>query len=190
MNLSELTQDSSTFVFNGGIDEKETLELTTWLTNIYRDEAVIILTTTGGSINQAAVAYDAIRSVKATVHIVAMGIVASAGHILMCAVPKENRYAGESTHFMTHAVSSSCRRYVYPAQPERPDDETLLAMEAVTGHAHLDENYFLQEWCIGMMVRETNLDEATIRDEMYSPRGRYFSAREAVSYGYVAELLT
>ena len=56
----------------------------------------------GGSVDDGFGLYDVIRSIKAPVYTIGMGLIASMGVTLFLSVPKERRFSLPNSHFLIH----------------------------------------------------------------------------------------
>lgn len=94
--FSELIQGRH-FVLSGEINENTTSALVKWMGSwSYSDTPLtIVLTTCGGSVNAALAIHDALKSVSTVqpINIVTLGRCESAGNVVICAAPRERRYA-------------------------------------------------------------------------------------------------
>src|SRR5215471_10824978 len=62
----------------------------------------LIIHSPGGHVESGDTLHDAIRCVRAPVHVVGTGWVASAGALVYVAVPREHRFALPNTRFLLH----------------------------------------------------------------------------------------
>ncbi|MDB5366634.1 MAG: ATP-dependent Clp protease proteolytic subunit [Rhodospirillales bacterium] len=123
----------------------------------------------GGHVESADTIFDVIRFVKAPVHIIGTGWVASAGALIYIAAKKEHRFALPNTRFMLHQPSGGAMG--------RASDIAIEAKEIIRMRQRLNETF----------ARETGQPiEKVTRD---SDRNFWMSAEEAQAYGLVGKIV-
>lgn len=123
----------------------------------------------GGHVEAADTIFDVIRFVKAPVHVIGTGWVASAGALIYVAAKKENRFALPNTRFMLHQPSGGAMG--------RASDIAIEAKEIIRMRQRLNETF----------ARETGQPlEKIARD---SDRNFWMSAEEAKAYGLVGKII-
>jgi ATP-dependent Clp protease, protease subunit len=73
------------------------------------DPIKVFIDSPGGDVDAGFAIFDMIRFVDAPVHIVGMGLVASAAALILIASPKERRYALPNSHYLIHQPLSGMR---------------------------------------------------------------------------------
>ncbi len=74
------------------------------------DEPIkIFIDSPGGDADAGYAIFDMIRFIKAPVHTIGMGLVASAGSIILLAAPKERRFGLPNSHYLIHQPLSGIK---------------------------------------------------------------------------------
>jgi ATP-dependent Clp protease, protease subunit len=106
--IAETLFESRTVLLFGEIDsalaERVTAELFA-LASLSTAPIRLVIHSPGGHVESGDTIHDAIRCVRAPVHVVGTGWVASAGALVYVAAPREQRYALPNTRFLLHQPS-------------------------------------------------------------------------------------
>lgn len=73
------------------------------------DPIKIFIDSPGGDADAGYAIFDMIRFIKAPVYTIGMGLVASAGSIILLAAPKERRYGLPNSHYLIHQPLSGIK---------------------------------------------------------------------------------
>ena len=106
--LANKLLESRTIMLFGEINQKvarEVSEKLLVLASESDEKITMIINSQGGHVEAGDTIHDMIRFVEPLVHIIGTGWVASAGALIYCAPPKEQRYALPNTRFMLHQPS-------------------------------------------------------------------------------------
>jgi ATP-dependent Clp protease, protease subunit len=96
---------SRTILLTGGIDDKQAHRVCQALLAFSSDNddpITMILSSPGGHVESGDMIHDMIGWVKPKVKILGTGWVASAGALIYCSVPREDRYCTPNTRFLLH----------------------------------------------------------------------------------------
>lgn len=132
-------------------------------------EIKIILNSPGGSADDGFAIYDAIRSTRAPVKILCIGLTASAGTIIFCAAKKENRLSFPNTRILMHQPSSGIMGTA--------SDIKISAEEIVK----------LREKADGVIAEATGQTRERIAKD--TSRDFWLGAEEAKEYGLVGRIV-
>ncbi|WBB66869.1 ATP-dependent Clp protease proteolytic subunit [Micromonospora sp. WMMD812] len=124
----------------------------------------------GGSVYSGMAIYDTMQFIDNDVSTVAMGMAASMGQLLLCAGTKGKRYALPHARIMMH-------------QPSGGMGGTAADI-AIQAEQMLYTKRMFQE----RVAHHTGQDPAQI--EADSDRDRWFTAQEAVDYGFIDKVIT
>ncbi|GIL39155.1 ATP-dependent Clp protease proteolytic subunit [Roseiterribacter gracilis] len=161
-----------TVLLFGEIDDKVSRQVTAQLIALAgkSDEPIrLFVQSPGGHVEAADTIFDVIRFIKAPVHVIGTGWVASAGALIYVAAKKENRYALPNTRFMLHQPSGGTMG--------KASDIAIEAKEIIRMRQRLNETF----------AKETGQPvEKVARD---SDRNYWMSAEEAKTYGLVGKIV-
>jgi ATP-dependent Clp protease protease subunit len=130
----------------------------------------LIINSPGGHVESGDTIFDMIRFVRAPVHVIGTGWVASAGALIFVAAKKEHRYALPNTRFMLHQPSGGAMG--------KASDIAIEAKEIIRMRHRLNETF----------ARETGQPlEKIVRD---TERNYWMSAEDAVAYGLASRVVT
>jgi ATP-dependent Clp protease protease subunit len=130
----------------------------------------IMIDSPGGDVDAGFAIFDMIRFVKNEVRIVGMGLVASAGALVLLAVPRDRRFGLPNSHYLIHQPLSGIRG---------------VATEI---EIHAKELEKTREKINRIIAKETGQDlERVIRD---TDRDYWMNAEEAVSYGLLSKIVS
>ncbi len=162
-----------TVLLFGEINDKVSRQVTAQLIALAgkSDEPIrLFVQSPGGHVEAADTIFDVIRFIKAPVHVIGTGWVASAGALIYVAAKKENRYALPNTRFMLHQPSGGTMG--------KASDIAIEAKEIIRMRQRLNETF----------AKETGQSvEKVARD---SDRNYWMSAEDAKAYGLVGKIVS
>jgi ATP-dependent Clp protease protease subunit len=168
----DLLRNERTIVISEPVTPKLTHRLLLqllWLDSQSEKPIKLFINTPGGSADDGFAIHDLIRFVKAPVLNICVGLNASAGSLILLAVPKERRLALPNARIMIHQPSGGGRG--------RVTDIEITADEILKLRARANE----------LIARETgNSLEKVERD---TDRDCWLSAEESKSYGLVSRVV-
>lgn len=187
-----LAKDEPVYCFDGMLDNNSAGLLKRWIAGCAASRAnspLLIMTSCGGSLEQAFSIFDMVRSLLPGLRICVLGECKSAATLVLLAARPENRLSGPRVRFMVHCaaiVTSDGMRLsaelpVDPGEVKRCCDENDLA---------LSEGFELHErtrQLIEVVARETHLDPDT--SEKLHSLSQHFSAEQAREMGFVGAIL-
>jgi ATP-dependent Clp protease protease subunit len=169
--LAERFLKTRTILLTGEIDKDlgERLIRQLLLLESLSDEPIsLFIDSPGGDVDAGFAIFDMIRFVKAPVRIVGMGLVASAGALVLLAVPKERRYGLPNSHYLIHQPLSGIRGV------------------ATDIEIHARELEKTRERINRIIAEETGQDLARISKD--TDRDYWMSADEALAYGLISKI--
>jgi len=129
----------------------------------------MFLNSPGGDVDAGFAIFDVIRFIKAPVHMVCTGLVASAGVIILLASPKERRYSLRSARFLIHQPSSGTHGDASDIEIEA--NEILKCRQAINR----------------LIAEETGQDIEKVEEG--TRRNFWMSAEQALDYGLVSKIV-
>ena len=103
--MSERFLKTRTILLTGEVDKdlsEKVIRHLLLLESISTDPITILIDSPGGDVYAGFSIFDMIRFIKAPVHIVGMGLVASAAALILLAVPKERRHGLPNSSYLIH----------------------------------------------------------------------------------------
>ena len=135
------------------------------------DEPIkIFIDSPGGDADAGYAIFDMIRFVKAPVYTIGMGLVASAGALILLAAPKERRIALPNSHYLIHQPLSGMKGTATEIE--------IHAQEIEKMRVKINE----------LIAAETG--KPIDRVEKDTDRDFWMNADEAVEYGLVSRIVT
>ena len=171
--LAERFLKTRTILLTGEIDKDlgERLIRQLLLLESLSDEPIsLFIDSPGGDVDAGFAIFDMIRFVKAPVRIVGMGLVASAGALVLLAVPRDRRYGLPNSHYLIHQPLSGIRGV------------------ATDIEIHARELEKTRERINRIIAEETGQDLARISKD--TDRDYWMSADEALAYGLISKIGT
>ena len=163
---------SRTVLLFGEINDKVARAVTAQLIALSSDSSKPIrmfINSPGGHVESGDSIFDIIRFVRAPVHVIGTGWVASAGALIFIAAKKEHRFCLPNTRFMLHQPSGGTMG--------KASDIAIEAKEIIRMRQRLNETF----------ARETGQTiEKVTRD---TERNYWMSAEEAVTYGLAHKVI-
>jgi len=129
----------------------------------------MLLSSPGGHVESGDVIHDMIRFVRAPVHMVGTGWVASAGTHIYLSVPKERRVALPNTRFMIHQPAGGAGG--------QASDIAIQAKEILRARDRIAK----------VIARETGQPLERVRVDI--ERDFWMSTEEAIAYGLVSRVI-
>jgi ATP-dependent Clp protease, protease subunit len=134
------------------------------------DPVKVFIDSPGGDVDAGFAIFDMMRFVKPKVIAVGMGLVASAGALILLASPKEDRYALPNSHYLIHQPLSGMRGVateieIHAKELEKVKDRINKLISEETGVA-LDQ-----------VVQDTDRDF-------------WMNSEEALDYGLVSKIIS
>lgn len=122
----------------------------------------------GGDVDAGYAIFDMIRFIKAPVYTVGMGLVASAGALILLASPKERRVALPNSHYLIHQPLSGIKGV------------------ATDIEIHAQEIEKIRTKINALIAEETGVKLSQVEKD--TDRDFWMSAEEAKSYGLVGKI--
>ncbi len=134
------------------------------------DEPVkVFIDSPGGDVDAGFAIFDMMRFIKPEVYTIGMGLVASAGALILLAVPADRRIALPNSHYLIHQPLSGIRGVATEIEIHAREIEKL----------RMKLNKLISE--------ETGRDLAKV--EIETDRDFWLNAEEAVDYGLVSRVV-
>jgi len=134
------------------------------------DPIKIFIDSPGGDADAGYAIFDMIRFIKAPVYTIGMGLVASAGAIILLAAPKERRFALPNSHYLIHQPLSGIKGVATEIE--------IHAQELEKMRVKINE----------MISKETGLAVEKVSKD--TDRDFWMNAEEATTYGLVSKVIT
>ena len=133
------------------------------------DPIRIYIDSPGGDVDAGYAIFDMIRFINAPVYTIGMGLVASAGALVLLAAPKERRIALPNSHYLIH-------------QPLSGMQGTATEIEI-----HAKELERLREKLNKLISFETGKDLEKVAED--TERDYWLNSEEALDYGLVSKIV-
>jgi ATP-dependent Clp protease protease subunit len=133
------------------------------------DPIKVFIDSPGGDADAGYAIFDMMRFVKPEVHVVGMGLVASAGAIILLAAPKEHRLALPNSHYLIHQPLSGMRGVA----------------TAIEIHAREIER--MRQRINRLIAEETGISLEQVEKD--TDRDYWMNAEEALKYGLVSRVI-
>lgn len=130
----------------------------------------VFIDSPGGDADAGYAIFDMIRFIKAPVFTIGMGLVASAGAIILLAAPKANRFALPNSHYLIHQPLSGIKGVATEIE--------IHAQELEKMRVKINE----------MISKETGLAVEKVSKD--TDRDFWMNAEEATTYGLVSKVIT
>ena len=134
------------------------------------DPIKVFIDSPGGDVDSAYAIFDMIRFVRPKVTMIAMGLAASAGALIMLAGDKENRFGFPNSHYLIHQPLSGVRG---------------VATEI---EIHAREIEKTRQKINALIAQETG--KSLQRVEKDTDRDYWMSAEEALEYGLISKIIS
>jgi len=172
-DLSEKMMDTRTIILSGEVDKDLAEKVVTQLLLLEAagdDPIKVFIDSPGGDVDAGYAIFDMIRFVKPDVYTIGMGLVASAGALILLAAPKEHRLGFPNSHYLIHQPLSGIRG---------------VATEI---EIHAKELEKLRIKLNGLISEETGQDISKVEKD--TDRDFWMNAEEAVEYGLVLKTIS
>lgn len=134
------------------------------------DPIKVFIDSPGGDVDSAYAIFDMIRFVKPKVTLIAMGLAASAGALILLAGDKENRFGFPNSHYLIHQPLSGVRG---------------VATEI---EIHAKEIEKTRQKINALIAKETGKSLAKVEKD--TDRDYWMSAEEALEYGLISKIIS
>ena len=134
------------------------------------DPIKVFIDSPGGDVDSAYAIFDMIRFVKPKVTMIAMGLAASAGALILLAGDKENRFGFPNSHYLIHQPLSGVRG---------------VATEI---EIHAKEIEKTRQKINALIAKETGKSLAKVEKD--TDRDYWMSAEEALDYGLISKIIS
>lgn len=134
------------------------------------DPIKVFIDSPGGDVDSAYAIFDMIRFVKPKVIMVAMGLAASAGALILLAGNKENRFGFPNSHYLIHQPLSGVRG---------------VATEI---EIHAKEIEKTRQKINALIAQETGKSLQQVEKD--TDRDYWMSAEEAMEYGLISKIIS
>ena len=134
------------------------------------DPIKVFIDSPGGDVDSAYAIFDMIRFVKPKVTMIAMGLAASAGALIMLAGDKENRFGFPNSHYLIHQPLSGVRG---------------VATEI---EIHAREIEKTRQKINALIAQETGKSLQQVEKD--TDRDYWMSAEEALEYGLISKIIS
>lgn len=134
------------------------------------DPIKVFIDSPGGDVDSAYAIFDMIRFVKPKVTMIAMGLAASAGALILLAGDKENRLGFPNSHYLIHQPLSGVRG---------------VATEI---EIHAKEIEKTRQKINALIAKETGKSLAQVEKD--TDRDYWLSAEEALEYGLISKIIS
>ena len=124
----------------------------------------------GGDVDAGFAIFDTIRFINAPVYTVGMGLVASAGALILLASPKERRLGFPHSHYLIHQPMSGMQGVA--------TDIEIHAIEMAKTKAQINQ----------IISEETGVDLEKVSAD--TDRDYWLNPQEALSYGLISKVVT
>ncbi|MCK5199622.1 MAG: ATP-dependent Clp protease proteolytic subunit [Spirochaetales bacterium] len=111
-DFSEKMMETRTIILSGEVDKDLAEKVVTQLLLLEAagdDPIKVFIDSPGGDVDAGFAIFDMMRFVKPDVYTIGMGLVASAGTLILLAAPKERRLAFTNSHYLIHQPLSGIR---------------------------------------------------------------------------------
>ncbi len=171
--LMEKFLKTRTILLTGEIDKdsgERVIRQLLLLESLAEEPITIMIDSPGGDVDAGFAIFDMIRFIRNEVRIVGMGLVASAGALVLLAVPRERRFGLPNSHYLIHQPLSGIRG---------------VATEI---EIHARELEKTRDRINKIIATETGQDlERVVRD---TDRDYWMNADEALSYGLLSKIVS
>ncbi|RKX87215.1 MAG: ATP-dependent Clp protease proteolytic subunit [Spirochaetes bacterium] len=172
-DLSEKMMDTRTIILSGEVDKDLAEKVVTQLLLLEAagDEPIkIFIDSPGGDVDAGYAIFDMIRFVKPDVYTIGMGLVASAGALILLAAPKEHRLGFPNSHYLIHQPLSGIRGVATEIEIHAKELEKL----------RIKLNHLISE--------ETGQDITQVGKD--TDRDFWMNAEESMEYGLISKIIS
>lgn len=170
---NETLLKTRSILISGEIDKKMAEKVVSQLLMLEAendDPIKVFIDSPGGDVDSAYAIFDMIRFVKPKVIMIAMGLAASAGALVLLAGDKENRFGFPNSHYLIHQPLSGIRG---------------VATEI---EIHAKEIEKTRQKINALIAKETGKSLAQVEKD--TDRDYWMSAEEALNYGLISKIIS
>lgn len=170
---NETLLKTRSILISGEIDKKMAEKVVSQLLMLEAendDPIKVFIDSPGGDVDSAYAIFDMIRFVKPKVTMIAMGLAASAGALILLAGDKENRLGFPNSHYLIHQPLSGIRG---------------VATEI---EIHAKEIEKTRQKINALIAKETGKSLAQVEKD--TDRDYWMSAEEALDYGLISKIIS
>ncbi len=170
---NETLLKTRSILISGEIDKKMAEKVVSQLLMLEAendDPIKVFIDSPGGDVDSAYAIFDMIRFVKPKVTMIAMGLAASAGALILLAGDKENRFGFPNSHYLIHQPLSGIRG---------------VATEI---EIHAKEIEKTRQKINALIAKETGKSLAQVEKD--TDRDYWLSAEEALDYGLISKIIS
>lgn len=172
-DLTDKYLKTRTILLSGEIDKalaEKTIRQLLLLEAESLDPIKVMIDSPGGDADAGYAIFDMIRFISAPVYTIGMGLVASAGALVLLASPKERRLSLPNSHYMIHQPSSGMRGVATEIE--------IHALEVEKLRVKIN----------ALIAKETGQDLAKVEKD--TDRDFWMGSEEALAYGLVSRVVT
>ena len=172
-DFSEKMMETRTIILSGEVDKDLAEKVVTQLLLLEAagdDPIKVFIDSPGGDVDAGFAIFDMMRFVKPDVYAIGMGLVASAGVLILLAAPKEHRLAFPNSHYLIHQPLSGIRGVATEIEIHAKELEKL----------RIKLNQLISE--------ETG--QKIERVEKDTDRDYWMNAEESVTYGLISKIIS
>ena len=170
---NETLLKTRSILISGEIDKKMAEKVVSQLLMLEAendDPIKVFIDSPGGDVDSAYAIFDMIRFVKPKGTMIAMGLAASAGALILLAGDKENRFGFPNSHYLIHQPLSGIRG---------------VATEI---EIHAKEIEKTRQKINALIAKETGKSLAQVEKD--TDRDYWMSAEEALDYGLISKIIS
>ncbi|MCD6396899.1 MAG: ATP-dependent Clp protease proteolytic subunit [Spirochaetaceae bacterium] len=171
-DFSEKMMETRTIILSGEVDKDLAEKVVTQLLLLEAagdDPIKVFIDSPGGDVDAGYAIFDMIRFVKPEVYTIGMGLVASAGALIILAAPKERRLGFPNSHYLIHQPLSGIRGVATEIEIHAKELEKL----------RLKLNLLISE--------ETGQDITKVGKD--TDRDFWMNAEESKEYGLISKII-
>jgi len=171
--ISEKFLKTRTILISGEINKKNAEKVVTQMLLLEADNdspIKIFIDSPGGDVDAGYAIFDMARFIKPDVYMIGMGLVASAGALILLAAPKERRLGLPNSHYLIHQPLSGIRG---------------VATEI---EIHATEMEKTRQKINKLISEETGKSLKQVGKD--TDRDFWLSAEEALEYGLISKIIT
>lgn len=172
-DLSEKMMDTRTIILSGEVDKELAEKVVTQLLLLEAagDEPIkIFIDSPGGDVDAGYAIFDMIRFVKPDVYAIGMGLVASAGALILLAAKEDHRLGFPNSHYLIHQPLSGIRGVATEIEIHAKELEKLRIKLNL------------------LISKETGQDIAKVEKD--TDRDFWMNADESVDYGLISKIIS
>lgn len=172
-DFSEKMMETRTIILSGEVDKDLAEKVVTQLLLLEAagdDPIKVFIDSPGGDVDAGFAIFDMMRFVKPDVYTIGMGLVASAGSLILLAAPREHRLAFPNSHYLIHQPLSGIRGVATEIEIHAKELEKLRVR-------------------LNQLISEETGQEIS-RVEKDTDRDYWMNAEESIIYGLVSKIIS